>query len=180
MVSAQAERNKEEGNTLVVDNNDRTSVVLLQGEIELMHAIKIPGAPNNWSHPAAKTEQGEPSFENVDNPGEWSSFTLWAEYEKGRGTSNYKLHSLPIGASPVPLVYGKRKVADWDFYHNGWHRVREFQDGATPDNLFPEARKVSLDWDMLSKMGLMTALMIEGDALFFINCYYQFSILSVC
>ena len=58
MVSAQAERNKEEGNMSVVDDNDRTSVVLSQGEIELMHAIKIPGAPENWSYPSAKTEQG--------------------------------------------------------------------------------------------------------------------------
>ena len=46
MVSAQAERNKEEGNMLVVDNNDRTLVVLSQGDIELMHAIKIPGYPD--------------------------------------------------------------------------------------------------------------------------------------
>ena len=57
-----------------------------------MHAIKIPGAPDNWSHPAAKTEQGEPSFENIDNPGGWSSFTFRSEYEKGRGTGDYKLH----------------------------------------------------------------------------------------
>ena len=57
MVSAQAERNEEEGNMLVVDNNDRTSLVLLQGDIESMHAIKIPGAPDDWSHPAAKTEK---------------------------------------------------------------------------------------------------------------------------
>ena len=55
MVSAQAERNEEEGNILVVDDNDRTSVVLSQGDIESMHAIKIPGAPDNWIHPAAKT-----------------------------------------------------------------------------------------------------------------------------
>ena len=33
MVLDQAERNKEEGNMLVVDNNDRTSVVLFQGDI---------------------------------------------------------------------------------------------------------------------------------------------------
>ena len=91
MVSDQAERNEEEGNMLVVDDNDRTLVVLSQGDIELMHEIKIPGAPDNWSHPAAKTDQGEPSFENVDNPGGWLSFTFRAEYEKGgeRATTSY-------------------------------------------------------------------------------------------
>ena len=49
MIMAQAERNKEEGNILVVDDNDRTSVVLSQGDIESMHGIKIPGAPDNCS-----------------------------------------------------------------------------------------------------------------------------------
>ena len=78
-----------------------------------MHAIKIPGAPDDWSHPAAKTEQGEPSFEHVDNPGGCSSFTFRAEYEKGQGTGDYKLHSLPTVALPVPLVDGERKVVDW-------------------------------------------------------------------
>ena len=57
MVLAQAERNEEEGNMLVVDDNDRTSD-FSQGDIESMQAIKIPGAPEDWSHPAAKTEQG--------------------------------------------------------------------------------------------------------------------------
>ena len=131
-----------------------------------MHAIKIPGAPDDWSHPAAETEQGEPSFENVDNPGGWSSFTFRAEYEKGRGTGGYKLYIFPTGASPVPLIEGERKVGDWEFYYKGWHGVHEVRDGATPENLFPEARKGSLDGDMLSKMGLTTARMIEGGALF--------------
>ena len=39
---AQAEQNKEEGDMLVADKNDPTSVVLSQGDIESMHAIKIP------------------------------------------------------------------------------------------------------------------------------------------
>ena len=134
-----------------------------------MHEIKIPGAPDNWSHPAEKTEQGEPSFENVDNPGGWSSFIFRADYEKGRGTGDYKLHSFPTSASPVLLVDGERKVADWEFYYKGWHGVREVQDGASTDNLFPEARKVSLYGDLLSKIGLTTARMIEVDALFFLS-----------
>ena len=97
----------------MVDDNDCTSVVLSQGDIETMHTIKIPGAPDNCSCLAAKTEQGEPIFGNVDDPGGWSSFALRAEYEKGRGTSDYKLHSLPTGALPVPLVDGRIKVANY-------------------------------------------------------------------
>ena len=57
--------------------------------------------------------------------------------------------------------------------------MREVWDGATPDNLFPEAHKGSLDGYLLSKMRLTTARMIEGGSLFFINCYYQFAILNV-
>ena len=70
-------------------------------------------------------------------------------------------------------------MADWEFYYKGWHGVREVRDGETPNNFFPEARKRSLDGDLLSKMGLTTARMIEGDALFFVYCYYQFAILNV-
>ena len=59
------------------------------------------------------------------------------------------------------------RLADWEFYYKGWHGVREVWDGASPDNFFPEARKGSLDGDLLSKMGLTTSRMIEGNALFF-------------
>ena len=44
-----------------------------------------------------------------------------------------------------------------------------------PDNFFPEARKGGLDGDLLLKMGLTTARMIEGEALFF----YQL-LLPIC
>ena len=54
MVLAQAERNEEEGNMLVVDDNDHTSA-FSQGDIESMYAINIHGAPDDWSRPAAKT-----------------------------------------------------------------------------------------------------------------------------
>ena len=67
----------------------------------------------------------------------------------------------------MPLVDGKIKVADWEFYYKGWFGMRVVWDGATPDHFFPEARKGSLDGDLLSKMGLTNARMIEGDALFF-------------
>ena len=66
-------------------------------------------------------------------------------------------------------------MADWEFYYKGWHGVREVRDGATPNIFFPEARKVSLYGDLLSKIGLTTARMIEVDALFF----YQL-LLPIC
>ena len=56
---------------------------------------------------------------------------------------------------------------DWEFYYKGWHRVREVRDGAMPRFFSLEARKGTLDGDMLSKGGLTTARTIEGDDLFF-------------
>ena len=55
MMTAQEERNEED--YLVVDENDRTLVVLSQGEMEAIHNVKIPGSPDNWIPPPAKTEK---------------------------------------------------------------------------------------------------------------------------
>ena len=63
-------------------------------------------------------------LKDCDNPGRWSSFTFQSEYEKGRGTGDYKLHIFPTGASPVPLVDGKIKVVDWEFYYKVWFGMR--------------------------------------------------------
>ena len=60
MVTTQAERNEEDD--LVVGKNYRTLVVLSQGEMEAIHNVKIPGAPEDWSPLPAKTEKGEPQF----------------------------------------------------------------------------------------------------------------------
>ena len=74
MVMSQAERNEEDD--LVVDEKDRTLVVLSQGEMEAIHNVKIPGSPEDWRPLPDKTEKGEPQFELIDNPGGWSSFTF--------------------------------------------------------------------------------------------------------
>ena len=60
MVAAQEEQNEEDD--LVVDENDCTSVVLSQGEMEAIHNVKITGSPDDWKPPPAKTEKGEPQF----------------------------------------------------------------------------------------------------------------------
>jgi hypothetical protein len=38
--------------------------------------INIPDTPTEWEPPSQKTVQGEPTFAEVDNPGEWSRFVF--------------------------------------------------------------------------------------------------------
>ena len=38
-----------------------------------------PGKPQDWRRPTPKS--GEPEFDNVDNPGQWSDFTFQAKYK---------------------------------------------------------------------------------------------------
>ena len=55
--------------------------------LEMDH-VNIPGAPDDWIPPLPKTEAGEPPFEMVDNPGEWSQFTYRPQFgSSGRGRS---------------------------------------------------------------------------------------------
>ena len=59
-----------------------------------------PRTPIDWTPPPVKTRLGEPEFEPVDNPGQWSEFTFRPVFSKGVGI--YKIHSLPTGFIPLP------------------------------------------------------------------------------
>jgi hypothetical protein len=84
------------------------------------------GAPSGWSAPSAPKDcdptiylsEGEPHFDEVDNPGGWTSFTFRPIFEKGK----YVSHAMPAGATPVPMdnVSGKRKPGGFEFFCNGW------------------------------------------------------------
>ena len=139
MVTAQAERNKEDD--LLVDENDHTLVVLSLGEMEAIHNVKIPGAPNDWSHPPAKNEKGEPHFELIDNPSGWSSFTFQPEFDKGiPAGSQYTVHTLPTSATPVPKgENGQRKFGGWNLYYGGLENENpkyNVRSGYRPANFF--------------------------------------------
>lgn len=149
----------------------------------------LPGAPAGWNPPTSPMDwepsvekHGQPSFAQVDNPGKWSQFTFRPQFTGTlkKGDIKYSHHSLPTGATPVPLdENGKRCVAGWDFHYQGWSResdstaspIPSFRSGATRDNMFPECRKGSLDGELLSRLGLTADRMIEKDgapdALFF-------------
>lgn len=118
-----------------------------------------------------------PPFEDVDNPGGWSRCAFQPKCKRdNRGRpKEHMCHSLPTGATPVPLQDGKCKAGGWEFRHQGWENTQGdypiFRSGATKDDPFPDSRKGSLDREPLEKLGLDEQRMNEDDgspdALFF-------------
>ena len=51
-------------------------------------ATDIPTAPADWEAPPVNSKKGEPKFEEVDNPGEWSEFTYRPKFEGEKGGGN--------------------------------------------------------------------------------------------
>jgi hypothetical protein len=82
-----------------VSDVESNRILLKKG---LAAEILMPSAPSDWTAPIPKAEKGEPTFESVDNPGEWPQFTYCPKFQK-TGTKNYAHHSLPTGARPVPV-----------------------------------------------------------------------------
>jgi hypothetical protein len=162
-----------------VEGSDVNCVVLARGAVLSAPAaapvtihINIPDTPTDWMPPVQKTEKGEPTFAEVDNPGGGWQYIFRPEF----GTTapkHYKRHSLPTGAQPVPAnPEGKRIIDDWEFHYKGWdaddNSDRNLgQEGATSEDMFPESRKGELDGDLLETLGLTKERMIKGDALFF-------------
>ncbi len=76
-------------------------------------------APNDWS-PTINTNKGEPLFEDVDNPGGWSSYTIRPMFEPRGG--KYICHAMPAGIVPVPInaETGKREEGGYEFFYQEW------------------------------------------------------------
>jgi hypothetical protein len=136
--------------------------------------IKITSAPPDFKPKAPNETKGEPSFSDIDNPGEWSEYTFRSEFAKKEKGGKYTCHTLPTGAVPVPINdNGKREAAGWEFHYKGWKHDTDgtapFRSGASPENLFPKTRKGCLDAKLLKQMGLTQARMENEDALFFLQ-----------
>ena len=162
---------KNEGGSEVSDC-DKNRILVKKG---LAPEVSMPTVPSDWIPPMAKVEKGEPTFENVDNPGKWSEFTYRSKFLK-TGTKNYAHHSLPTGARPVPInADGKRVVDGWEFHYEKWvntsstHGNTKYRSGATNTNPFPDNRKGRLDYDLLKRLKLTKKRLVEGDSLFFLQ-----------
>ncbi len=69
----------------------------------------LPGAPNGWSppsppnnwNPTINSLKREPPFDEVDNPGRWSTFTYHLLFQPKGG---YMCHTVSAGATAVHLI----------------------------------------------------------------------------
>ena len=150
--------------TAVLDTPKKNEVIMLKDGTR--STLKVPGMPPNWKPKACASEKGEPEFEDIDNPGNWSKYTFRSEFDaKGK----YKHHCLPTGAMPVPpLQDGKRKIGDWEFFYDEWQSSAGTPSrNATDDDPFPDERKGCLDAEKLEELGLTKKRMKACDALFF-------------
>jgi hypothetical protein len=158
-----------------VDDNDAFVCEVMDESVQSRLYGASPGwsppcAPNNWS-PTVNTNKGEPLFQNVDNPGGWSSFTFRPMIEPRGG--KYICHTMPAGAVPVPInaLMRKREEGRYEFFYQGWKQENPTRDncrfGATREDLFPTDRDVKLDATFLKMMGLSKQRMLDCNALFF-------------
>ena len=85
--------------------------------------IKIHYVPKDWKTPPADKAKCEPDFQDVDNPGGWSSYSYRPVFKKEKnGEKKYKHHCLPTGCIPVPKNKdGKRIIDGWHFFYRGWN-----------------------------------------------------------
>ncbi len=117
------------------------------------------------------TEKVEPLFEDVDNPGGWSSNAFRPMF-KPRG-GKYICHAIPAGACPVPInaVTGKREEGGYELFYQAWKQENLTREncrfGLSREDLFPTDIEVQLDVTFLKKIGLTKQRMLEYDAFFF-------------
>lgn len=157
----------------------------------LKKGVKMPEKPEGWTPRPVDPSKGEPDFNEVDNPGNWSRYCFRPNFQKRGG--QFVKYQLPTLAQPCPLIDGVRKSNGWVFFYEDWQlqdawkssgfhdilasatEVPVYRSGATSDNVFPEERKGNLDYQLLHKMGLSKKRLLMHDPLFF----YQL-LLPIC
>ena len=84
-------------------------------------SLRVHIQPDDWTDPLPMLERNKPFFKDLDNPGQWSSFSFQPVYKKKKGVDTYKHHCLPTGYIPVEEnVDGSREEGGWKFYYQGW------------------------------------------------------------
>jgi hypothetical protein len=157
---------------------------------DLKDIASVPKPPPEYIPPPVKTEKGEPKWEEVDNPGDWSRYCFTPSFNK---SGTYISHSLPTGAVPVPLENGVRQCNGWTFLYKDWKMqdhwksdglfapfvggidVPSYRSGATQHDISPVDRQSRLNYKLLKELGLTKRRLLVHDPLFF----YQL-LLPIC
>ena len=107
-------------------NNEKNMILIPTGlERANTEDLRVHCVPNDWVDPSPCIPEGEPPFNELDNPGDWSSFSFCPVFkrEKDRGKV-YKHHALPTGCVPVPKdENGTRQIGGWTFHYKGWSEI---------------------------------------------------------
>ena len=70
-------------------------------------------------HLLLNTQLGEPEFETVYNPGQWSEFNFRPVFAKLCGM--YIIHDIPTGFMPLPQDSSDTRRRNWwEFHYNDW------------------------------------------------------------
>lgn len=184
LVETARERNTDDDDAVPFTNDN--SIPGLQPD------VNVPKAPEDYVPAPVKTEQGEPEFESVDNPGNWNRYCFAPTFNKQK---QYAGHQLPTGIRPCPAMEnGVRESQGWVFFYKNWkiedawksdgpfasligqvEDVPSYRSGAALPSLLPESRKGRLDYKLLKQLGLSKTRLLRHDPLFF----YQL-LLPIC
>ena len=74
------------------------NMILFGSDKGMDERMALPQVPDDWVDPEPKTDQGEPIFKDVDNPGKWSSFNYRPIFDKDK---QYNYHALSTGCIRV-------------------------------------------------------------------------------
>ncbi len=126
-------------------------------------AVSLPGAPPGWippqppeDHVYAPKHDAPAEFCNVDNPGDYDSFSFQAKYKDQK----YIGHFTPAGAKIAPRgLDGKRFAGGYEFFYKGWTadqfaKNTYVRGDAKYGNLKPDSRKGCLDVVVLKLLGM--------------------------
>jgi hypothetical protein len=147
---------KEDVKDGILDTEQNATQCLVTNDRRGKQVSSLYGAPAGWTPPSPEdgwapkkvnTTKGEVPFEEVDNPGCWSSYTFQPVFQnnkkttgkdstnevkmdetspseaKGKGKGGqYLHHAMPCGARPIPIDdnTGKREAGGWEFYYEDW------------------------------------------------------------
>ena len=81
--------------------------------------VKIPCTPDDYVPSEVNTIKGEPDYECIYNPGQWSRYCYRPKFNT-KGCKHYVHRVLLTGDRLVPVnEEGKRKCGAWEFHYAG-------------------------------------------------------------